>query len=87
MHGTQSEQRPLGGTTMSAITNVKEYFDTLDQRFDSEAAKGLTASFQFELLDKLSQSDNVEAVKQALNVRCLFQKITSTVNIVWENEE
>ena len=34
---------------MSAITNVKEYFDTLDQRFDSEAAKGLTASFQFEL--------------------------------------
>ena len=34
---------------MSAITNAKEYFDTLDQRFDSEAAKGLNASFQFEL--------------------------------------
>ena len=34
---------------MSAITNVKEYFDTLDQRFDSEAAKGVNASFQFEL--------------------------------------
>ena len=34
---------------MSAITNVKEYFDTLDQRFDADAAKGVTASFQFEL--------------------------------------
>lgn len=34
---------------MSTITNAKEYFDTLDQRFDADAAKGLNASFQFEL--------------------------------------
>lgn len=34
---------------MSDITNAQEYFATLDQRFDADAAKGVSASFQFEL--------------------------------------
>ena len=34
---------------MSEITTVKEYFDTLDQRFDYGASKGVKACFQFEL--------------------------------------
>jgi putative sterol carrier protein len=34
---------------MGAITNVKQYFDTLSERFVPSAAKGLNAVFQFEL--------------------------------------
>ena len=34
---------------MSNITTAKDYFDTLGDRFNSDAAKGLTATFQFEL--------------------------------------
>ena len=34
---------------MTNITNAKEYFDTLGDRFDSGEASGLSASFQFEL--------------------------------------
>jgi putative sterol carrier protein len=34
---------------MSDISTVKQYFDTLGDRFDYEAAKGMNASFQFEL--------------------------------------
>jgi putative sterol carrier protein len=32
-----------------AVASVKEYFDTLDQRFVASASKGLNAIFQFEL--------------------------------------
>jgi putative sterol carrier protein len=31
------------------VTTVKEYFDTLDQRFIATAAKGVKAIYQFEL--------------------------------------
>ncbi len=31
------------------VASVKEYFDTLDQRFIASAAKGVKAVFQFEL--------------------------------------
>ncbi len=34
---------------MIQVTSVKEYFDTLDQRFQPEGAKNLQAVFQFEL--------------------------------------
>ena len=34
---------------MAHVSSVKEYFDTIDTRFQSEAAKGVTAVFQFEL--------------------------------------
>ena len=34
---------------MTDITNAKEYFATLGERFDAGAAAGLNASFQFEL--------------------------------------
>lgn len=34
---------------MLQINSVKEYFETLDQRFQSEAAKSIEAVFQFEL--------------------------------------
>jgi putative sterol carrier protein len=32
-----------------AVASVKEYFDTLNQRFVASASKGLNAVFQFEL--------------------------------------
>jgi putative sterol carrier protein len=31
------------------VTSVKEYFDTLPQRFQADGAKGVNAIFQFEL--------------------------------------
>jgi putative sterol carrier protein len=34
---------------MLQVSSVKEYFDTLPQRFQSEAAKSIEAVFQFEL--------------------------------------
>jgi putative sterol carrier protein len=34
---------------MAHVSTVKEYFDTLPARFVANAAKGLTAVFQFEL--------------------------------------
>ena len=34
---------------MSDISTVKDYFDTLDQRFNYDASKGMNACFQFEL--------------------------------------
>jgi putative sterol carrier protein len=34
---------------MLQVSTVKEYFDTLPQRFQSEAAKSIEAVFQFEL--------------------------------------
>jgi putative sterol carrier protein len=34
---------------MEQVTSVKNYFDTLSQRFKPEAAKGVHAVFQFEL--------------------------------------
>jgi putative sterol carrier protein len=34
---------------MAEIPSVQSYFETLDQRFNADAAKGLTAVFQFEL--------------------------------------
>jgi putative sterol carrier protein len=34
---------------MLQVTSVKEYFDTLPQRFVSDAAKAIQAIFQFEL--------------------------------------
>ena len=34
---------------MAAVTSVKQYFDTLNERFVPSAAKGLNAVFQFEL--------------------------------------
>jgi putative sterol carrier protein len=34
---------------MAHVTSVKEYFDTIDSRFHSDAAKGVNAVFQFEL--------------------------------------
>ena len=34
---------------MEQVTSVKNYFDTLPQRFKPEAAKGVKATYQFEL--------------------------------------
>ena len=34
---------------MQQVTSVKDYFDTLPQRFQPGAAKGVHATFQFEL--------------------------------------
>ena len=34
---------------MAAVTSVKQYFDTLSERFVATASKGLNAVFQFEL--------------------------------------
>lgn len=34
---------------METVTSVKHYFDTLDQRFQPNGAKGVDATFQFEL--------------------------------------
>jgi putative sterol carrier protein len=34
---------------MANVSSVKEYFDTIDTRFQAEAAKGVNAVFQFEL--------------------------------------
>ena len=34
---------------VEAVKSVKEYFDTLPQRFQAEAAKSIQAVFQFEL--------------------------------------
>lgn len=34
---------------MPTVSSVKEYFDTLPQRFRSQAAKGVQAVFQFDL--------------------------------------
>ncbi len=34
---------------MEAVNSVKEYFETLPQRFQAEAAKSIEAVFQFEL--------------------------------------
>ena len=34
---------------MPQVTSVKDYFDTLPQRFQPAAAKGVRATFQFEL--------------------------------------
>ena len=34
---------------MAMVANVKEYFDTLDQRFVAEAAQGVDAVIQWEL--------------------------------------
>ena len=34
---------------VSQVSSVKEYFDTLPQRFVASAAKGINAIFQFEL--------------------------------------
>jgi putative sterol carrier protein len=34
---------------MQQITSVKDYFDTLSQRFQAGPAKGVKATFQFEL--------------------------------------
>lgn len=31
------------------VTSVKQYFETLPERFISEAAKGVTATYQFEI--------------------------------------
>ena len=31
------------------VNNIKEYFDTLEQRFVADASKGVNAVFQFEL--------------------------------------
>ncbi|RYG75137.1 SCP2 sterol-binding domain-containing protein [bacterium] len=31
------------------VSTVREYFDTLPQRFQAQAAKGVNATFQFEL--------------------------------------
>jgi putative sterol carrier protein len=31
------------------VTSVKQYFETLPERFVSEAAKGVTATYQFEI--------------------------------------
>jgi putative sterol carrier protein len=39
-----------GGTTMIArVHNCKQYFDTLAERFVPEAAKGVNATYQYEL--------------------------------------
>ena len=32
-----------------SVASCQEYFDTLHERFNSDAAKGLNASFQFDL--------------------------------------
>lgn len=34
---------------MARVSSVKEYFDTLSDRFVASAAKGVSATFQFEL--------------------------------------
>ena len=34
---------------MQQVTSVKHYFDTLPERFIASAAKGVKATFQFEL--------------------------------------
>lgn len=34
---------------MSMVTSVKQYFDTLPERFQRDAAKGVQAVFQFDL--------------------------------------
>jgi len=34
---------------MGTISSVKEYFDTLDERFVSEGAQGVTCVFQYEI--------------------------------------
>ena len=34
---------------MQQVTSVKDYFETLPQRFQPNAAKGVKATFQFEL--------------------------------------
>jgi putative sterol carrier protein len=34
---------------MPQVTSVKDYFETLPQRFQAAAAKGVNATFQFEL--------------------------------------
>jgi putative sterol carrier protein len=39
----------LGGPVANRINSCKEYFDTLDDRFNSEASKGVDAIYQFEL--------------------------------------
>ena len=31
------------------VSDVQEYFDTLDQRFTAEGSKGVTATYQFNL--------------------------------------
>ena len=36
---------------VEAVKSVKEYFETLPQRFQAEAAKSIQAVFQFELAD------------------------------------
>lgn len=44
---------------MAEVTSVQNYFDTLQERFVSDAAKGLKAIFQFELAGDAGGTYNV----------------------------
>ncbi len=50
------------------ITSVKQYFETLPERFISEAAKGVTATYQFEIGGEGGGTYTVKVTDGALQV-------------------
>jgi putative sterol carrier protein len=52
-----------------AVASVKEYFDTLDQRFVASASKGLNAVFQFELSGDGGGSYNIAVNDGSMEVK------------------
>ena len=54
---------------MAAVASVKEYFDTLNQRFVASASKGLNAVFQIELSGDGGCSYNIAVNDGAMEVK------------------
>jgi putative sterol carrier protein len=52
-----------------AVASVKEYFDTLNQRFVASASKGLNAVFQFELSGDGGGSYNIAVNDGTMEVK------------------
>ena len=52
-----------------AVASVKEYFDTLNQRFVASASKGLNAVFQFELSGDGGGSYNIAVNDGSMEVK------------------
>jgi putative sterol carrier protein len=52
-----------------AVTSVKNYFDTLSERFVASASKGLNAVFQFELSGEGGGSYNITVNDGTMEVK------------------
>jgi putative sterol carrier protein len=53
---------------MQQVTSVKDYFDTLPQRFQPAAAKGIDVTFQFELSGDGGGTYHVKVTDGAMSI-------------------